>query len=100
MVMKKYLLLALLLPATAFASTGAKEPEQVNWRFDGVLGKFDQPSVQRGLQVYKEVCSACHSLKRVPFRRLTDIGLSEAEAMAFAAQYTVQDGPNDQGEMF
>lgn len=95
------LALALLaMPITALASTGAKEPEQLEWRFDGMLGKFDQPSVQRGLQVYKEVCAACHGLKRVPFRRLTDVGFSEAEVKAFAAEYQIHDGPNDEGEMF
>ena len=88
------------LPAVALASSGAKHPAQLEWSFDGVLGKFDKPSVQRGLQVYKEVCAACHGLKRVPFRKLQDIGLSEAEVKAFAAEYQIHDGPNDDGEMF
>lgn len=91
---------ALMLPMLAFASTGGQAPEQLNWPFDGVLGKMDKPSVQRGLQVYKEVCAACHGLKRVPFRSLEGIGFSEAEVKAFAAEYTVTDGPNDDGEMF
>lgn len=91
---------ALMLPTLAFANTGAAQPEQINWLFDGVLGKMDKPSVQRGLQVYKEVCAACHGLKRVPFRSLEGIGFSEAETKAFAAEYTVSDGPNDDGEMF
>jgi ubiquinol-cytochrome c reductase cytochrome c1 subunit len=56
--------------------------------------------VQRGLQVYKEVCAACHSLRYVAFRNLEDIGLSEAEVKAFAATYQVVDGPDDSGEMF
>ena len=94
------LITAVLLPVMALANAGVKAPEQINWPFDGVLGKIDKPSVQRGLQVYKEVCSACHGLKRVPFRSLTGIGFSEAEAKAFAAEYTVTDGPNDDGEMF
>lgn len=94
------LITAVLLPAMALASTGVKAPQQINWSFDGVLGKIDKPSVQRGLQVYKEVCAACHGLKRVPFRSLTGIGFSEAETKAFAAEYTVTDGPNDDGEMF
>jgi len=95
------ILTAMMLPGVALASSaGTKHPEQINWSFDGVLGKFDRPSVQRGLQVYKEVCAACHGLKRVPFRRLQDIGLSEAEAKAFAAEYQIHDGPNDDGEMF
>lgn len=89
-----------LASSPALANEGTKHPESINWSFDGVFGKFDKPSIQRGLQVYKEVCSACHGLHRVPFRRLTDIGLSEAEVKAFAAEYSVQDGPNDDGEMF
>lgn len=96
-----YLALALLaLPLAAQANSGAKHPEPIEWKFDGVLGKIDKPSVQRGLQVYKEVCAACHGLKRVAFRQLTDIGLSEAEAKALAAEYQIHDGPNDDGEMF
>lgn len=90
----------MLTAAPALASGNTHEPKQVNWSFDGVFGKLDKPSVQRGLQVYKEVCASCHSLKRVAFRSLTEIGLSEAEAKSFAAGYTVKDGPNDSGEMF
>jgi ubiquinol-cytochrome c reductase cytochrome c1 subunit len=92
-------LLLALAPLAAHANAGA-EPKQVDWPFDGVFGKFDKPSVQRGFQVYKEVCSACHSLKRVPFRKLAEIGFSEAEVKSLAAGYTVHDGPNDAGEMF
>jgi ubiquinol-cytochrome c reductase cytochrome c1 subunit len=102
MTMRSTLLAIALLvaPAIAMANSGGAHPEQLEWSFDGVLGKFDKPSVQRGLQVYKEVCAACHGLKRVPFRRLTDIGFSEAEVKAFAAEYQIHDGPNDDGEMF
>lgn len=93
--------LALLMAAApAFANSGAEEPKQVEWAFDGVFGKFDKPAVQRGFQVYKEVCSACHSLKLVSFRQLQGIGFSEAEVKSLAAGYTVKDGPNDMGEMF
>lgn len=92
--------MVMLVASPALASGSEHAPKQVEWSFDGVFGKFDKPSIQRGLQVYKEVCSACHSLKRVAFRSLTEIGLSEAEAKSFAAGYTVKDGPNDMGEMF
>lgn len=95
-----FVVAAALLAAPAFASGDVHAPQQVEWSFDGVFGKVDKVSAQRGLQVYKEVCAACHSLKRVPFRALTGIGLSEAEAASFAAGYTVHDGPNDMGEMF
>jgi ubiquinol-cytochrome c reductase cytochrome b/c1 subunit len=59
--------------------------------------------LQRGLKVYKEVCSACHSLNYIAFRNIADPGgpgYSEAQAAAFASEYKIKDGPNDQGEMF
>lgn len=89
-----------VLAGPAFANSGAEEPKQMNWAFDGVFGTFDKPAVQRGFQVYKEVCSACHSLKRVAFRDFTKIGFSEAEVKSLAAGYQIKDGPNDMGEMF
>lgn len=93
-------LLVLVAPAFALAGGDVKYPRQENWAFDGVLGKFDRPSIQRGLQVYREVCAACHGVKRVAFRSLTDVGFSEAEVKSLAAEYTVLDGPDDSGEMF
>jgi len=71
-----------------------------DWQFDGVLGTFDKPAIQRGLQVFKEVCSNCHSLKRVPMRKATRSRFLEAEVKSLAASYMVKDGPNDNGEMF
>ncbi|MFZ4125160.1 MAG: cytochrome c1 [Rickettsiales bacterium] len=94
------LLVALTVPALAFAAGDAKHPRQEKWAFDGVFGKPDKQSIQRGVQVYREVCSACHGIKRVAFRTLTDVGFSEAEVKTMAAEYTVTDGPNDDGEMF
>ena len=91
----------ILAPALAIAATGAATPNrQVDWSFDGVLGKFDRPAIQRGLQVYREVCAACHGIHRVAFRTLTDVGFSEAEVKALAAEYTIKDGPDDFGDMF
>ena len=76
------------------------EPEQQSWSFAGPFGTYDKGQLQRGLKVYKEVCSACHSMKRVAFRDLHDLGYSEEQVKAFAAEYEVEDGPNDDGEMF
>jgi ubiquinol-cytochrome c reductase cytochrome c1 subunit len=97
-------IVALLL---AFSGLGqparaAEEVEllYVNWPFDGVFGKFDRAAAQRGFQVYREVCSTCHSLKYVAFRNLEQLGFSPEQVEALAAQYTVTDGPNDEGEMF
>jgi ubiquinol-cytochrome c reductase cytochrome c1 subunit len=73
---------------------------EVHWSFDGPFGTFDRAAMQRGLQVYREVCSVCHSLKYVAFRNLADLGYNEDERKAIAAEYTVTDGPNDDGEMF
>lgn len=76
------------------------KPEQQKWSFAGVFGKYDKAQLQRGLKVYKEVCSACHSMKRVAFRNLEELGYTEAQVKAFAAEYDVQDGPNADGEMY
>ncbi|TAE82608.1 MAG: cytochrome c1 [Alphaproteobacteria bacterium] len=86
--------------SSALAGGDAKHPIQQTWSFDGMLGVVDKPSAQRGFQVYKEVCASCHSLSRISFRNLHDLGFSEAEVKALASSYEVQDGPNDDGEMF
>jgi ubiquinol-cytochrome c reductase cytochrome c1 subunit len=85
----------------AFASSGGEAPlKKIDWKFDGMFGSVDKQSAQRGLQVYKEVCAACHGLNRIAFRNLADIGFSEAEIKALAASYKVKDGPDDNGDMF
>src|SRR5438105_4917248 len=81
---------------------GTSPPGQ-KWSFSGPFGKFDRGALQRGLKVYKEVCSSCHSLSYVAFRNLAETGgpgYSVAQAQAFASDYKIKDGPNDQGEMF
>jgi ubiquinol-cytochrome c reductase cytochrome c1 subunit len=75
-------------------------PVEEDWSFAGPFGTYDRAQLQRGLKVYKEVCSACHSMNLVAFRTLEALGYSEAQVKAFAAEYTVQDGPNADGEMF
>lgn len=86
-------------PALAAGGTEAVPPTQ-NWSFKGAFGTFDRAELQRGYQVYKEVCAACHAMKYVAFRNLTDLGFTAAEVKALAATFEVTDGPNDQGEMF
>ncbi|MBN9052906.1 cytochrome c1 [Shinella sp. PSBB067] len=75
-------------------------PKQESWTFAGPFGKYDKGQLQRGLKVYTEVCSACHSMSLVSFRTLEGLGYSEAQVKAFAANYEVQDGPNADGDMF
>ena len=76
------------------------KPTEEKWSFSGIFGKYDKGQLQRGLKIYKEVCSACHSMKRVAFRNLGDLGYTEAQVKAFASEYEVQDGPNADGEMY
>ena len=68
----------------AFAAGDGPVPPAHDWSFNGVFGKFDRAALQRGYKVYKDVCSACHSLKYVAFRNLVEIGFTEAEAKALA----------------
>ncbi len=93
--------------ATVVAGGGAfaagypiKKPEEQKWSFAGPFGHYDKGQLQRGLKVYIEVCSACHSLDLVAFRTLEDLGYSEAQVKALAANYEVTDGPDSDGEMF
>ena len=71
-----------------------------DWSFDGPFGHFDQATLQRGFQVYKEVCATCHGLDFISFRNFEALGYNPAEIKAIAAEYEVVDGPNDEGELF
>ena len=76
---------------------------KTDWTFKGLFGKFDRASLQRGYQVYTEVCAACHSMKYLSYRNLSEKGgpeFSLAQAKAIAASFEVTDGPNADGEMF
>lgn len=78
----------LAFAAPALAQEEIKLPEQT-WSFDGPFGTYDRASAQRGFQVYKEVCSSCHSMKEAYYRNLTGIGLSDEQVKAVAASVTV-----------
>jgi len=98
------LVLFIIFSSKVMASDGSTSeplhPKHVKWSFDGAFGSVDREAAQRGFKVYKEVCSACHSLKRVAFRNLMELGFSEAEIKSLAASYSIKDGPNAEGEMF
>src|SRR3546814_14679142 len=70
-------------------SAALLHPKEVHFASDGAFGKFDRQQLQRGFQVYKEVCAACHSLKHVAFRDLAQLGYNEAEVKAIAAGFSV-----------
>lgn len=87
--------------ASAYAGTGgARETQKLVWPFEGFFGTVDRQAAQRGAQVYFEVCGACHGLDHLYYRNLRNIGFSDAEIKEIAKQYTVVDGPNDDGDMF
>jgi len=78
-------------------------PELQRWSFAGPFGKFDPAQLQRGYQVYKEVCANCHAMNLIAFRHLGGEDgphFSEAEVRALAAEYQITDGPDDFGDMF
>ena len=76
----------------------AVESPKQPWSFNGPFGTFDRASMQRGFQVYKEVCSNCHSMKEIYYRNLTSIGLNVEQVKAVAASVTVPGGTDDAGQ--
>jgi ubiquinol-cytochrome c reductase cytochrome c1 subunit len=91
---------AALLAGGARAAEDAPRPPRQHWSFGGMFGTFDRAALQRGYQVYKEVCAACHSMRLLSYRNLAALGFSEDEVKAIAAGFEVTDGPDDKGEMF
>ena len=92
-----------LIPLSSFAAEVNKNYLKTNWSFEGIFGTFDRASLQRGYQVYQEVCAGCHSMQHLSYRNLSEEGgpeFSIEEAKAIAAQFEIQDGPNSDGEMF
>ena len=86
-----------------FSAEDTKKLLSTEWSFKGFIGKFDRASLQRGYQVYTEVCASCHSMQYLSYRNLAEPGgpeFSEAEAKAIAANFEITDGPNNDGEMF
>lgn len=76
-----------------------REPKELHLASDGPFGKFDRQQVQRGYQVYKEVCAACHSMNLVSYRNLADLGYTEAEVKAEASQHEVPGINPETGEV-
>ena len=106
--MRKVLIISLAIILSLSIQLKINSAEKVelmktDWTFKGLLGKFDRASLQRGYQVYTEVCAACHSMKYISYRNLMEKGgpeFSEAQVKAIAASFDVTDGPNADGEMF
>lgn len=102
--------LQVLMAAGLLAITGQAAPaaeavqiERQSWPFSGFFGTFDKAQLQRGFQVYTEVCASCHELRRISYRNLVQPGgpeFPEDAVKALAAAAEVEDGPDDTGAMF
>ncbi|WP_133571610.1 cytochrome c1 [Maritalea mobilis] len=94
-----------MLAGSAYAAGGGEhsgpEAKLIDWTFGGVFGTYDKAQLQRGFQVFQEVCSACHGAELFSFRMLEKEGgpeYSEAQVKALAASYTIQDPEHIDGE--
>ncbi|MEM8876388.1 MAG: cytochrome c1 [Pseudomonadota bacterium] len=95
--------LALATAMPAEAAGKADKPTSYEWTFSGPFGTFDRGQLQRGYQVYKEVCAACHAMSKIAFRNLSQPGgpgFSEDQVKALAAEFEIEDGPDENGETF
>ncbi len=106
--MKKIIRISILFLSLLFLQSNSISAEKVeflktDWTFKGLFGKYDRAALQRGYQVYTEVCAACHSMQYLSYRNLAEPGgpeFTEEEAKIIAASFEVLDGPNSDGEMF
>ena len=89
---------SLALSSSAMAAGDAAEVPSENWSFQGLFGTYDQAALQRGYQVYTEVCASCHSLELLSYRNLQAIGFTADQVKKIAAEFEVPAGPNDEGE--
>jgi len=102
---KKVIIIFLIsvVPFSVFSEEKKIDFLHNEWSFEGIFGTFDRSSLQRGYQVYQEVCSGCHSVQHLSYRNLSEKGGPEflvEEAKAIASQFEIEDGPNSDGEMF
>jgi ubiquinol-cytochrome c reductase cytochrome c1 subunit len=102
---RSFAAVAAIAIATPALSAGGEAPhiDRQQWSFSGPFGVFERGQLQRGFKVYQEVCQACHGLRQVSFRNLAQEGgpsFSEDQAKQIASDYTVVDGPNDDGDMY
>jgi ubiquinol-cytochrome c reductase cytochrome c1 subunit len=89
-------------PEASATTQPAADEEQItrqDWPFQGAFGTYDRAALQRGFQVYKQVCSACHSMNLLSYRNLEEIGYTEGQVKAIAADYQVNDINDDTGEI-
>lgn len=104
--MRKFLITAamgLILSALSISAQAAGSKVEIptqKWSFQGLFGTFDRPSLERGSQIFFESCGSCHSLDLLSYHNLVEIGMAEDAVKELAADYEVEDGPDQEGEMF
>jgi ubiquinol-cytochrome c reductase cytochrome c1 subunit len=102
--MKRLVLLVSLMiigaSSPSFAAGDSVKPPKQHWSFEGVFGTYDRGALQRGYKVYSMVCASCHSMDRLYYRDLAALGYSDAQIKNIASNYMVEDGPDDEGEMY
>ena len=97
------IIVVLLFSVSAFAAGEQKRVQKHDWTFAGIFGHYDDAQLQRGFQVYREVCSSCHSMNYVYYRNLAEEGgpgFTVEEVKVIASEDIIIDGPDDYGEMF
>lgn len=88
------------LSALAHADDEVLHPPEIKWPHSSYLASFDAAAIRRGYEVYKNVCSSCHSMNRIAFRNLVGVAYTEDEVKEMAEDIEVEDGPNEEGAMF
>ncbi|KAK6632635.1 hypothetical protein RUM43_013403 [Polyplax serrata] len=88
------------LDVSVKASDLAAHPPKLPWAHCGFINSYDHASIRRGYEVYKQVCSACHSMKYMFYRRLVDVCYTESDAKKEAEEIQVEDGPDDAGNYY
>jgi len=98
--MVRFLWFFVTLCVTIVVCPAQEVSQKQEWSFSGPFGLYDKAQLQRGLKIYREVCSGCHRLSFVPFRDLVALGYDRQEVETLAGEYQIEDGPNIEGEMF
>jgi len=88
------------VPAITLLSDDVVHPPVFPWRHRGFFSSYDHAALRRGFQVYRQVCSSCHSIERIRWRELVGVTHTEEEVKDMCKEVDVLDGPNDEGEMF
>ena len=104
--MKKELLICLFIGLTSVtqsadvkATTETHKPDKQPWHFNGPFGTYDRAELRRGLQVHREVCAVCHSMKHLRYEKLKALGFTEKDIKSIAAAYEVPRGHDDEGKI-